>query len=139
MIEQIDSALSDRKSVMLVAPTGLGKTAGSLIPALRHTIANNLRLFIVTSKTTQQKIYADTLRIMSKRKAEFHAIVLTAKEKMCINDTYLCDSHFCPYISDYSEERVTGAVTHLLKHSVLEAPFIRRIAKKSVFVRLSWH
>ncbi|WP_457558897.1 ATP-dependent DNA helicase [Candidatus Harpocratesius sp.] len=130
MIEQIDSALSDRKSVMLVAPTGLGKTAGSLFPALRHAVANNLRLFIVTSKTTQQKIYADTLRIMSKRKAEFHAVVLTAKEKMCINDTYLCDSHFCPYISDYSEEKVAGAVVHLLKNSVLEAPFIRRIAKK---------
>ncbi|MHA1777099.1 MAG: ATP-dependent DNA helicase [Promethearchaeota archaeon] len=130
MMEKISEALKIRKNVILNAPTGLGKTVGSLIPSLRYAIASNLRLFIVTSKTTQQKIYSDTLRIMSKQKAQFHAVVLTAKEKMCINDTYLCDPHFCPFISNYQEEKVIPVIKNLLKHPVLQAPYIRKIARK---------
>lgn len=130
MMEQISKALQSRRSVMLNAPTGLGKTVGSLIPALRHTIASNLRLFIVTSKTTQQRIYADTLRLISQQRGKFNAVILTAKEKMCINETYLCDPHFCPYISDYTEENVAPVVEQLLKHPVLQAPYLRKIARK---------
>ncbi|MHA1672325.1 MAG: ATP-dependent DNA helicase [Promethearchaeota archaeon] len=130
IVDEIKQSLSNQQSVMLLAPTGLGKTVGSLLPALQHTVANNLRLFVVTSKTTQQKIYADTLRLFSKGGGKFNSIVLTAKEKMCVNDTYLCDPHFCPYISDYTEEKVAKVVKHLLKRPILESRYIRRIARK---------
>ncbi|TFH28086.1 MAG: ATP-dependent DNA helicase [Promethearchaeota archaeon] len=130
IVEEIKQSLSNQHSVMLLAPTGLGKTVGSLLPALQHTVAENLRLFVVTSKTTQQKIYADTLRLFSKRGGQFNSIILTAKEKMCINDSYLCDPHFCPYIQDYTEEKVAKALDYLLKRPVLDSPYIRRVARK---------
>ncbi|MHA1618233.1 MAG: helicase C-terminal domain-containing protein, partial [Promethearchaeota archaeon] len=130
IVDEIKQSLINQQSVMLLAPTGLGKTVGSLMPALQHTVANNLRLFVVTSKTTQQKIYADTLKLFSKGGGKFNSIVLTAKEKMCVNDNYLCDPHFCPYISDYTEEKVAKAVKYLLKRPILESRFIRRVARK---------
>lgn len=130
IVSEISDALTRRQSVMLLAPTGLGKTVGSLIPALQHSLEENLRLFIVTSKTTQQKIYAETLQILVKQGAKFNAVVITAKEKMCINDTYLCDPHFCPYLANYKEDQVKPAVEVLLKHPVLQSPYIRKIAKK---------
>ena len=91
IIKKSMKCIQKRERLMLLAPSGLGKTVGTLFPALKYALKKNLYVFVVTSKTTQQHIYRDTLRIFAKKKAQFNSIILTAKEKLCIkNLSILC-------------------------------------------------
>src|SRR3989339_42098 len=64
MIRKIDECIKNRRSLVAHAPTGLGKTAAALSPALTHIIKNNnnLTLFFLTSRHTQHKIVLETLK-----------------------------------------------------------------------------
>ncbi|MHA1746459.1 MAG: ATP-dependent DNA helicase [Promethearchaeota archaeon] len=130
IMTQAQTMLKKRKHLVLSAPAGLGKTVGTLVPALKYTLQHNKLLFIVTSKTTQSHIYEETLRLMAKQGAKFNAIFLMAKEKMCLNGVYMCDPVVCPFIRDYSEQKIDLAITTMLKNKVITPKYIRTIAKK---------
>ncbi|MDH5646795.1 MAG: hypothetical protein OEZ01_12345, partial [Candidatus Heimdallarchaeota archaeon] len=101
LMDLVTSSLQSNQNLMISAPSGMGKTIGTLYPALKFTIQNNLRLFIATSKTTQQRIYEDTLKQMSQKKSNFNSIILTAKEKICNNTEFNCDPSICNYLDNY--------------------------------------
>ena len=65
MIEQARLALQDQSCVLISAPTGIGKTAAALYPALAHALSEGLKLFFVTAKTTQQQLAVETLQSMA--------------------------------------------------------------------------
>ena len=130
IIELTNKILKDTDRLILSAPSGLGKTIGTLFPALKYALKRNLRLFIITSKTTQQKIYRDTLRILAKKGGDFQSIILTAKEKMCINSAYICEKNFCPYIDNYEHIKLKETIEDLLSNNVITARNIKKIAKK---------
>ncbi|MCK5548167.1 MAG: Dna2/Cas4 domain-containing protein, partial [Thermoplasmata archaeon] len=90
MMGEIAQALSDETDIMLSAPAGVGKTVAALYPALEFALKNRLRLFFVTSKTTQQNIVMDTLRRFGTSGANVTAVRLRAKAKICPNDICFC-------------------------------------------------
>ena len=63
MIEAVSSALEQQSNLLVSAPTGIGKTVAALYASLRFAVKHGLAVFFLTSKTTQQKIVADTLRL----------------------------------------------------------------------------
>ncbi|MBY9004748.1 MAG: DEAD/DEAH box helicase family protein, partial [Candidatus Lokiarchaeota archaeon] len=130
IIKKTKLFLQKRERLMLLAPSGLGKTVGTLFPALKYALKNNLRVFVVTSKTTQQHIYLETLRMFSKKKALFNSIVLTAKEKICINTTFICEKSFCPYLNNYDKVSLDKIVSEILTRQVIDARIIRKVARK---------
>lgn len=66
------------------APTGTGKTAATLYPALR-ALGEGLcdRIFYLTPKGTTAQVAADALLRFEKAGARLRAVRLTAKEKIC--------------------------------------------------------
>ncbi|MBA7536456.1 hypothetical protein ES705_28720 [subsurface metagenome] len=114
---------------MLLAPSGLGKTIGTLFPALKYALKKNKRVFVITSKTTQQHIYRETLRIFTKKKAKFNSIILTAKEKMCVNSAFICEKSLCPYLDNYGKISLNKIVSEMLKKQVIDARYIRKMAR----------
>ncbi|WP_371802236.1 ATP-dependent DNA helicase [Candidatus Lokiarchaeum ossiferum] len=130
IIEKISEILSNQGRLMLLAPSGLGKTIGTLYPALKYSLRHNKRLFIVTSKTTQQNIYRETLQIFAKKKGQFSSIILTAKEKMCVNDAFICEKSFCPFIENYENAPLDEITSEVSRKQVVDARIIRKIAKK---------
>jgi DNA excision repair protein ERCC-2 len=64
MIAAVEKALAEGRHLMVSAPSGIGKTAAALYPAVKHALANDMRLFFVTAKNTQQAIAVETLRKM---------------------------------------------------------------------------
>lgn len=66
---------------MLNAPPGIGKTMASLYPSLKYIISQNKRLFITTSKTTQQEIYLESFKNLLKEGSKFKSIRITSKQK----------------------------------------------------------
>ncbi|MHA1931639.1 MAG: helicase C-terminal domain-containing protein [Promethearchaeota archaeon] len=129
IIKQTNQCLQKRERLMLLAPSGLGKTIGTLFPVLRYTLKKNKRVFIITSKTTQQHIYRETLRLFTKKKAKFNSIILTAKEKMCVNSVFLCEKSLCPYLENYEKVSVSEIVSEMLTKQVIDARYIRKVAK----------
>jgi len=103
MVRRIEAALGERTHTLVSAPTGIGKTAASLWPAVRHAMRDGLRVFFLTSKTTQQHIVVETLRSMQPPRDGFVALHLRAREKMCANDVYFCHPEFCRFARGYYE------------------------------------
>src|SRR5205085_1010420 len=72
------------------------------------------RVFVATSKTTQQRIFAETIRKLREAGAPVRSVVLVAKEKACLNDVVLCHPEACTYARDYHVKLETsGAVQRL--------------------------
>jgi len=129
IIQKTMQYIQKRERLMLLAPSGLGKTIGTLLPALKYALTKNKRVFVITSKTTQQHIYRETLRIFTKMKAKFNSIILTAKEKMCVNNSFTCEKSLCPYLNNYEKVSLDEIVSEMLSKQVIDARYIRKIAK----------
>ena len=64
LIADINKCLIDRMNLVVHAPTGLGKTAASLCPALAYAVANNKTVFFLTCRHTQHLVAIETLKMI---------------------------------------------------------------------------
>lgn len=84
-IAKVIEALKKKKNLIVHAPTGLGKTAAAVSPALTHAIQKDLTVFFLTSRHTQHKIVIDTLKkIKTKHHLKFVASSIIGKKWMCL-------------------------------------------------------
>jgi len=114
MIEAVSSALEQQSNLLVSAPTGVGKTVAALYAALRFAVKQGLSVFFLTSKTTQQKIVADTLRLWNVEPGSqpqagpavpvFNSLILRSKEKICANDVVFCHESRCRYAQDFFQK-----------------------------------
>lgn len=100
ILAAVETALDHREHLLLQAPTGIGKTVAALYPALRHCLAHDKRLFVLTAKTTQQEMARTVLGLLN-REGAFRSLTLRAKAKMCANDQVICHEEYCTYARDY--------------------------------------
>lgn len=134
MVQAIEAALAQGRPILCSAPTGIGKTAAALVPALRHAARIGGRVFVATSKTTQQAIFARTVRLLRQCGAPVRSVVLTAREKACLNDVVHCTVEACEFARDYADKlRRSGAVERLLARPVADAESIREEALRHRF------
>jgi len=84
LVNDINYAIANKKHIIAHAPTGLGKTAASLAPAITYAIQNDLTVFFLTSRHTQHVIAIDTLKAIKKKHGvELIALDLIGKKWMC--------------------------------------------------------
>lgn len=134
MVRAIEAALRERRPILVSAPAGIGKTVGALVPALARAYEIGGRVFVATSKTTQQKIFADTVRLLREQGAPVRSVVLVAKEKVCLNDVVLCHPDACPYARDYvGKLERSGALDRLARLPVADADAVREEARAHTF------
>lgn len=134
MIERIATALRERRPILVSAPPGTGKTAATLVPALRHALEIGGRVFVATSKTTQQRMFAETVKMLKEAGTPVRSVVLVAKEKACLNDTVICHPDACKYARDYHGKlQLSGALERLVKLPIADLEAVREEAKKHEF------
>lgn len=130
MMAAVTDTLEAGRLLMVSAPSGIGKTAGSLFPVLQYALANDKKVFFVTAKTTQQDIVWDTLKRMCDAvQPDPHpsALRLRAKEKMCVNDVYACHEDFCQYLRDFdSKLGLSQVVPRMLERALLDPDLLMR-------------
>ena len=102
LIEAIRNAVRSGENLIAEAPTGSGKTAAALHPALAEGLASGRQVVFLTSKTLQQKMAVSSLVAMNER--AFQTVQVRAKERMCANDRILCHEEFCRFAKDYPEK-----------------------------------
>ncbi|HEX4121431.1 MAG TPA: ATP-dependent DNA helicase [Verrucomicrobiae bacterium] len=114
MIDAVRETLATSGNLLAEAPTGSGKTAASLYPALAHGVAAGRQVVFLTPKTLQQKMAVTVLRGLN-RDGAFRTAQIRAKEKMCANDRVLCHEDFCPYAKDYPAKMEKSAILDRLR------------------------
>ncbi|MCL4388649.1 MAG: ATP-dependent DNA helicase [Candidatus Marsarchaeota archaeon] len=87
MISDIYAAMQQRKSILVNAPTGIGKTDAALSAAMTYALDNDLDVFFLTPKISQHAIAVEALRgISSKFGGSFSFIDLVGKANLCTNE-----------------------------------------------------
>ncbi|MCB0281821.1 MAG: ATP-dependent DNA helicase [Calditrichaeota bacterium] len=133
MMQAVSQAIDNREHLMASAPTGTGKTAASLFPAIRYAYAHNKKIMFVTSKGTQQEIVRETLNLILQQGLDLKVSFIKASQKMCANDIYFCHEAHCPYARDYRRRLdESGIISRLREKSFLSAEMVFEEAVKEV-------
>ncbi len=124
-------AVQGGRHLVANAPTGIGKTAASLAPALAHAIENKRTVLFLTSRQSQHRIAVETLRLVAERRGVAANLVdLVSKRDMCLrpeaNDMHparfpdFCGretrTKSCSYLGEVDPQtmaRVRGGVLHV--------------------------
>lgn len=113
-------AAAEGGRLLLVAPTGLGKTAAVVHGVLERAFAADLRVAWFTARNTQQAIVESTLRAMAARGTPLRAVTLRAREKLCRD----CAPAGCP------RALVAPDAEALLAHGVCDTTITREEAER---------
>ncbi|HJW15141.1 MAG TPA: ATP-dependent DNA helicase [Thermoanaerobaculia bacterium] len=115
LIEAVGHAVESGENLIAEAPTGSGKTAAVLYPAMREGLISGKQVVFLTSKTLQQKMAVSALKAMNER--AFSTLQVRAKEKMCANDRILCHEEFCRFAKNYPEKMARSNILGRLRES----------------------
>ncbi len=133
MIRAIDSVLEKGEEIIINAPTGTGKTAAALYPAIRYALANGKHLLFLTSKNPQQELAKETIRRMAPRETGIITLQMRATRQMCANDHFFCNELVCPFLHNFEEKLEKSGVTdELLQKEFIEPDEIYREASEAM-------
>jgi DNA excision repair protein ERCC-2 len=91
--------------LLLEAPTGIGKTAAVLFPALKAlATGKHDKVVFATAKTIGRRAAQDTLAQFSDAGYRGSALTLTAKERICLSPGKACHGDDCPYARNYYDK-----------------------------------
>lgn len=117
-------------SLVVAAPTGIGKTLSALYPALKAQTRNYFkRIFYATSMNTTRLAAADALRQLRQSGFKIRSILLKAKELSCLAPDLYCDHNLCPFARDYYQ-RLPEAMRALLLLEDVRPAEIHEVAQK---------
>ncbi|MBI4148939.1 ATP-dependent DNA helicase [Candidatus Woesearchaeota archaeon] len=87
LVQQVADCLRQKQNLVVHAPTGMGKTAATLSPALDFALKQKGTVFFLTSRHTQHAIAIDTLqRIRKQYQIPFAVADLIGKKWMCCQE-----------------------------------------------------
>ena len=118
MIDAVGRAVEQREALLVSAPTGIGKTIAALFPAVRESLKAGKKLFYLTSKTLQQDMAVEAMKLLND--GSLRVLRVRAKQKMCAHTEMICHEDFCPFAARYSEkmeksglvDRITSSMTY---------------------------
>lgn len=105
MAAQVYTAIQRKKRLFATLPTGTGKSAATLFPALK-ALGNGLtrQIFYLTARGTAQLSALDALERM--KGLALRSVVLTAREKCCPQSPMRCHPDFCPRAKGYYDREL---------------------------------
>lgn len=84
LVNQVYSIIENKYNLITHAPTGLGKTAATLSPALAQALKKDLTIFFLTPRHSQHNIAIETLKqIKQKYNLDFRVVDFIGKKWMC--------------------------------------------------------
>ena len=132
LAESVYRAAASGRCLLAQAPTGIGKTLGTLYPLLRAMPAQSLdKIGYMTCKGTGRIMALDALQTLREATPGKHLRVLTlvAKEQACEHLDKACHGDSCPLASGFYD-RLPAARDEAVATEWLEPAAQRRIALK---------
>ncbi len=88
MLKKVEEVIENCENLVTHAPTGLGKTAAALTPALEERLRNDKKTFFLTPRNSQHEIALETVRNINERHGEnLIAVDLIGKDHLCEADS----------------------------------------------------
>lgn len=110
------SAARDGFHMMAEAPTGVGKTASTLFPALKALGEAQVdRIFYLTAKTVARTVAEEASLHMRQAGACIKTVTITAKDKICLTEEKKCNPVDCPYAKGHYD-RINDALLDVLEN-----------------------
>ena len=111
---RVEQALGLQRRLLLQAPTGLGKTAAILHPALVRALDQDLQVFYCTPRNSQHQVAEDCVRHLRAQGHPVRSVTLRAKERVCPQPEVDCRPEACPRADLYYDRlRASGALDRL--------------------------
>lgn len=126
-------ACCNAERLRVEAPTGLGKTLGTLYPALRAMAERPLdRIAMLSARTTARQVALDAFeQVRSQRQAEgpmpLRVIEIVARERACEHPDKACHGESCPLARGFYD-RLPAARHEACSRDLLDQATVRQIA-----------
>jgi DNA excision repair protein ERCC-2 len=131
LIQRVEQGFAARERLMIQAPTGLGKTAGVLYPALKEALSRGQRVIYVTPKNSQHSVAEDAVSRFQETGTPVKSLTITAKSKICLKNEPLCNPDYCEYARDhYTKVDQNGLLEILAKKKKLNARVFRALGEE---------
>jgi Rad3-related DNA helicase len=121
-------AFAAQRNLVLQAPTGIGKTAGVLFPAIKSLPAGRDKVFFLTAKTIGRQVAESTLDDMRGAGLRLRSVSLTAKDKICFTPGAPCDPDACVYARGYYD-KLPSAIEDLRASDGMSRQVIEMVAR----------
>lgn len=122
--------IKQRQKLFAQAPTGIGKTMGTLFPALKAMAEGlSVQIFYLTAKTITRTVAEKALTDLQSRGLKIKRLTLTAKSKLCFLPETSCLPEDCLFARGYYD-RVRGAVEDVFKEEAWTRQVIEQYARK---------
>ncbi len=111
--------IEEGKSLFAQAPTGIGKTMSTLFPSIK-SIGEEItsKIFYLTAKTITREVPIASMEMMMKKGLRAKTIVITAKDKICLNDEVKCNPRDCAFAKGHYD-RVNDAIMDIFENEDL--------------------
>ena len=116
--------------LMVEAPTGIGKTAATLYPALKAlATGKHDGIQFVTARTVGRRAAEDCLGHFREAGLRASALSLTAKERICFSPGKACHAEDCRFARGYYD-RLPAALEEAINSPALRRPEIEALARE---------
>lgn len=131
LLVAVYQTINNKKKLFAQAPTGIGKTISVLFPSIKALNSNNnSKIYYLTAKSSTKQMAEDTISKLLNRGLKLRTTIITAKEKICCNDTFNCDAEICPYARDYYSRINDVLLTAMKSEYMYNRDYIEKLAKK---------
>ena len=123
--------IKEKEILFTQAPTGIGKTISTIFPAVK-ALGEGIgdRIIYLTAKTINGEVAEDTFERLRQEGLKFKSIIIMAKEKVCINETFDCNPEKCIYAKDYYS-KVKNAISYILENEErISSEILQKYAEK---------
>ncbi|WP_085726331.1 ATP-dependent DNA helicase [Pseudomonas sp. R37(2017)] len=130
LAESVFKAVSTGRCLMAQAPTGIGKTLGTLFPMLKALTPQRLdKVFFLTAKTPGRKLALDAAQVMlaSADAPPLRVLELIARDKACEHPDKACHGESCPLARGFYD-RLPAARQAASRLSLLNQSALREVA-----------
>lgn len=129
LAESVYKAVSTGRCLMAQAPTGIGKTIGTVFPILKAMAPQQLdKLFFLTAKTPGRKLALDAVQILhASADLPLHVLELVARDKACEHLDKACHGDSCPLAKGFYD-RLPAAREAAAKVRLLDQRNLREVA-----------
>ncbi|MET0951188.1 MAG: DEAD/DEAH box helicase, partial [Pseudomonas sp.] len=132
LAESVFKAVSTGRCLMAQAPTGIGKTLGTLFPMLKALAPQQLdKVFFLTAKTPGRKLALDAAQVILARVGAppLRVLEMIARDKACEHPDKACHGESCPLAQGFYD-RLPAARQAASELSMLNQNALREVALK---------
>jgi len=123
------NAARSGRCLLAQAPTGIGKTLGTLFPLLKAAPAQALdKLFFLAAKTSGRQLALDALQQL--RAPRLRVLELVARDKACEHPDKACHGESCPLAQGFYDRLPAARAAAVAQDQPLHQARVRELARQ---------